>query len=101
RFPGLPLGKLGERMVVVAAFTPIDEAHTSVLIRYYVPIQVVGRLLAWLAAIMEARFVLQDDERILASSSPRQSDLRSNKLVRADAGIGLWHKLYHRSIAAF
>ena len=97
-FPGLLLATFGgERLKVMAAMTPIDGARTLLVTRYYVEVPVVGRLLAWLSALMEGQFVLSDDERMLASSEPQSSDRHTNKLVRADAGIGLWHKCYERS----
>jgi nitrite reductase/ring-hydroxylating ferredoxin subunit len=106
-FPGLLFGRFSPRNFAVVAMTPIDEERTWLVLRYYSLYPIIGRLVAWLAATLEARLVLVDDERILASSAPpwpsasaggAVSGVQSNKLVRADGGIALWNKLYRRSL---
>jgi hypothetical protein len=97
-FPCLLFGRFSPRTFAIVAITPVDEERTWIVMRYYALYPVVGSLVARLAAVLEARLVLVDDERILASSEPGWLGARTNKLVRADGGIALWNKLYRRSM---
>jgi nitrite reductase/ring-hydroxylating ferredoxin subunit len=99
RFPGFLAGRLFGT-IIVAAMTPIDAARTWMLFRYYVQVPCIGRALAWINGRLEQHFVLSDDERILASSAPKDGNPRGSRLVRADAAVALWHRLYQRSRGA-
>lgn len=99
-FPNLVLGRFGERTQAVVAVCPVDEQNTWIAFRYHVGVPVVGRLLAWAAASLEMALVQPDDHEVLRGSQPRPPTLEDHKLVRADAGIALWHKLYHQHMQA-
>ncbi len=96
RFPHLVLGRFGRRIVLFATSTPVDAEHTWTLLGYHVRLPLVGRLLAWLLVQVELRWVQPADHLVLRHSTPRPPDRSAHKLVRADAGIALWHRLYER-----
>jgi phenylpropionate dioxygenase-like ring-hydroxylating dioxygenase large terminal subunit len=100
RLPGLVYLRFGARMHGLVAVTPIDREHTWIFARYFVTVPVLGRLLAALGILTEFALVQPDDQRMLASSSPREPDVRDYKLVRADLGIAQWHKLHARACRA-
>ncbi|AUX25623.1 (2Fe-2S)-binding protein [Sorangium cellulosum] len=99
-FPGVLCLSFGGRALGVAACAPIDARRTAILGRYYVPIPVLGRLVAWLAVMLELRLIQPGDERMLASSEPLEPDLDACRFVRADAGILAWHKLRRARLKA-
>ncbi len=99
-FPHLMLGRFGEHTRVVAAVCPVDERNTWLVFRYHVDTPVVGRLLAWATASLEVAMVQPEDHALLLGSRPSTPTLEDHKLVRADAGIALWHKLYHQCMRA-
>ncbi|WP_437731963.1 Rieske 2Fe-2S domain-containing protein [Sorangium sp. So ce1335] len=100
RFPGVLRLWFGGRMVGVAACAPIDAGRTAIVGRYYVPVPVVGRALAWLGLSLEFLLIQPGDERMLASSEPRHADLDGCRFVRADAGILAWHKMRRARLKA-
>ncbi len=100
RFPGVLRLSFGKRVVGMAGCAPIDAERTAIVGRYYVPIPVIGRLLAWLGLRAEFWLIQPGDERLLASSEPRDADLDACRFVRADAGILAWHKMRRARLKA-
>ncbi|WP_437544774.1 Rieske 2Fe-2S domain-containing protein [Sorangium sp. So ce367] len=100
RFPGVLRLSFGKRVVGVAGCAPIDAERTAIVGRYYMPIPVIGRLLAWLGLRAEFWLIQPGDERMLASSEPRDADLDACRFVRADAGILAWHKMRRARLKA-
>ncbi|WP_437575473.1 Rieske 2Fe-2S domain-containing protein [Sorangium sp. So ce887] len=100
RFPGLLRLSFGKVVEGLAGCAPIDAGRTAIVGRYYLPIPVIGRLLARLGMLMEFRLIQPGDERMLASSEPRDADLDACRFVRADAGILAWHKMRRARLKA-
>jgi hypothetical protein len=70
-----------------------------VVFRSQVPAVWGGFLLAWLLLMVELRLVQPDDHRLLRDSALRHPGREDMRLVRADAGIALWHRLSERVLA--
>ncbi|WP_434042869.1 MULTISPECIES: Rieske 2Fe-2S domain-containing protein [Sorangium] len=100
RFPGVLRLTMGGRMVGVVGCAPIDAERTAIVGRYYVPVPVVGRALAWLGLALEFLLIQPGDARMLASSEPRHADPSTCRFVRADAGILAWHKMRRERLKA-
>ncbi|WP_437645525.1 Rieske 2Fe-2S domain-containing protein [Sorangium sp. So ce362] len=100
RFPGLLRLSFGKVVEGLVGCAPIDAGRTAIVGRYYLPIPVIGRLLARLGMLMEFRLIQPGDERMLASSEPRDADLDACRFVRADAGILAWHKMRRARLKA-
>jgi phenylpropionate dioxygenase-like ring-hydroxylating dioxygenase large terminal subunit len=98
RFPHLLLGRFG-RVLGMAAATPVDAGRTWVVFRYQVPAGWGGWPLAWLLVQLELRLVQPDDHALLRDAAPRHPTREDLRLVRADAGVALWHRLYARALA--
>ncbi len=98
-FPGLMLARFGRDIMATMALTPVDEEHTWIGWVHAISIPVIGWLLKWPALKLEQWLTQPDDHRMLLASTPRGWDLgASDKLTRADAGIGLWRKLYRQRL---
>lgn len=89
-FPQLTSIELSPKLRLLVVVTPIDEDNSWVAIRYYqdyVRVPLLGRLVAWLILMVEFKiFQEQQDLPVLRSLQPKKAELRSNKLVAADAG---------------
>lgn len=99
RLPGLLSVRFGERMRGFVAATPIDGESTWVFARYFVDVPVLGKLLAALSLWLEFAVIQPGDRRMLSSTIPLPGatgapDVHDYKLVRADVGVAMWHKLY-------
>lgn len=98
-FPCLMLARFGRDAMATMACTPIDADHTWIGWVHAIDIPLIGWLLRWPALKLEQWLTQPDDRKMLLSSSPRGWDLgASDKLTRADAGIGLWRKLYRERL---
>ncbi|WP_437809795.1 Rieske 2Fe-2S domain-containing protein [Sorangium sp. So ce1078] len=100
RFPGTVRFSFGKLVVGMVGCAPIDAGRTAILGRYYLPVPGIGRLLARLGLMMEFWLVQSEDERMLASSEPRDADPEACRFVRADAGILAWHKMRRARLKA-
>ena len=61
--------------------------------RFFVPIRIVGSLIAWAALKLEIGLVQPDDERMQRLTLRDAGDLSECTLVRADAAIVEWQRL--------
>jgi nitrite reductase/ring-hydroxylating ferredoxin subunit len=93
RPPGILHLSFGKWISGLVASTPIDDAHTFILMRFFVPIPVVGSLIAWAALKLEIGLVQPDDERMQRLTLRDAGDLSECTLVRADAPIVEWQRL--------
>ncbi|WP_437672872.1 Rieske 2Fe-2S domain-containing protein [Sorangium sp. So ce131] len=93
RFPGVIRLSFGGTTLGLAGCAPIDAGRTLIVGRYYMPVPVIGRALAWLGLWLEFRLIQPGDQRMLESTEPRDPDLGGGRCVRADAGILAWHKM--------
>ncbi len=99
-FPQLTLIELLPKLRLLVVVTPIDEDNSWVTIRYYqdyIKVPLLGRLLAWLILMVEFKvFQELQDLPVLRSLQPKQAELRSNKLVAADAGSAQYLKRHEQ-----
>lgn len=99
-FPHLLLARFGSLTQTMAAVTPIDAENTWVLFRYRSRLPLVGGLVAWFLVQTELRLIQPEDYALLRDSEPRHPVRQDFHLVRADAGIALWFRLYERRLEA-
>ncbi|MCA9709842.1 MAG: hypothetical protein KDK70_28640, partial [Myxococcales bacterium] len=94
-FPHLWLNPLGDRMLAMAAFVPVDETHTRMYFRTYVrPLLVPGlaRLVA-MGVDVANRLILRQDLRVVATQPPESTiDVQGERLVQADLPIAQFRK---------
>ncbi len=99
-FPQLTLIELLPKLRLLVVVTPIDEDNSWVAIRYYqdyIKVPLLGRLLAWLILMVEFKvFQEPQDLPVLRSLQPKKAELRSNKLVAADAGSAQYLKRHEQ-----
>ena len=89
-FPNLWQNHISDSVCIVAAFVPIDDAHTMIYLRFYqrfirVPVlrDIVNR-----GAMLFNRRVLHQDRRVVLTQRPLRSALRTDeKLFQADRPI--------------
>lgn len=89
-FPNLWHNWLGEKMHVVIAFTPIDDANTLMYIRFYQKVMtapVLRTVFNWISAV--GNFVIErQDRRVVISQEPKRADLDIGEtLIQGDAPI--------------
>ncbi|EPX54932.1 Vanillate O-demethylase oxygenase like protein [Cystobacter fuscus DSM 2262] len=99
-FPHLVLARFGGLTQALVAATPIDAEHTWVVFRYRSGLPVVGGLVAWFLVRTELWLIQPEDYALLRHSKPRHPARGDFHLVRADAGIALWFRLYERRLEA-
>ncbi|MFY0572004.1 Rieske 2Fe-2S domain-containing protein [Archangium lansingense] len=99
-FPHLVLLRFGSFTQAMAAVTPIDAESTWVVFRYRSSLPLLGGLVAWLLVQSEVRLIQPEDYALLRDSEPRHPAREDFHLVRADAGIALWYRLYERRLEA-
>lgn len=89
-FPNLWQNHISEDVRVVAAFVPVDEAHTLLYLRFYqrfLPMPVLGDLVARLAMPFNV-VVAHQDRRVVETQRPRPSALRmEEQLIQGDRPI--------------
>ncbi|WP_257449686.1 Rieske 2Fe-2S domain-containing protein [Archangium lipolyticum] len=99
-FPHLLLARFGRFTQTLAVATPIDEENTWVVFRYRSQLPLVGGLVAWFLVQAEVRLIQPEDHALLRDGRPRHPVREDFHLVRADAGIALWFRMYERRLAA-
>ncbi len=89
-FPNLWQNHISEDVRVVAAFVPVDEAHTLLYLRFYqkfLRLPVLGRAVSWLSLPFN-RVVAHQDRRVVNTQQPKPSALRMDEqLVQGDRPI--------------
>ncbi len=95
-FPNLWQNHISEDVRVVAAFVPVDEAHTLLYLRFYqrIPfirkflrLPLLGQVVSWLAMPFN-RIVAHQDRRVVNTQQPKRSTLRMDEqLVQGDRPI--------------
>lgn len=93
RFPNLWQNRISEKLSIMVAFVPVDEANTMMYVRFYqrfMKAPLLGRTIAQLGAVMN-RFVLREDERVVVTQRPVKSDLYiGEKFIPGDRPIALY-----------
>jgi phenylpropionate dioxygenase-like ring-hydroxylating dioxygenase large terminal subunit len=89
-FPNLWHNWLGDKLHVVLAFAPIDDANTLMYIRFYqkmVTVPVFSHIFNWISAV--GNFVIErQDRHVVITQEPRRADLNIGEtLIVGDAPI--------------
>jgi phenylpropionate dioxygenase-like ring-hydroxylating dioxygenase large terminal subunit len=89
--PNLWQNHISEEVRVLAAFVPVDEAHTLLYLRFYqkfLPVPVLGKWVAQLA-MPSNLYIAHQDRRVVETQEPKASSLRggNEKPIKADAPI--------------
>jgi phenylpropionate dioxygenase-like ring-hydroxylating dioxygenase large terminal subunit len=89
--PNLWQNHISEEVRVLAAFVPVDEAHTLLYLRFYqkfLPVPVLGKWVAQLA-MPSNLYIARQDRRVVETQEPKASSLRggNEKPIKADAPI--------------
>lgn len=89
-FPNLWQNHISDEVRVVAAFVPVDEAHTLLYLRFYqkfLRVPILRELVNW-AAMPFNRLVAHQDRRVVQTQVPKASGLAiGEKLVQGDRPI--------------
>ncbi|MCA9692935.1 MAG: Rieske 2Fe-2S domain-containing protein [Myxococcales bacterium] len=95
--------RIGEGLRGLVVVTPIDASSCWIFTRLFHDVTSVpglSWLVSYLGLLSDFRLAQPQDKAIIASQSPEVADLRANKLVSADRGVLLWHRLHARLLAA-
>jgi len=88
--PNLWQNYISPEVRIVAAFVPVDEAHTLLYLRFYqrfVRLPVLGKLIAKLAMPMNLR-IAHEDRRVVVTHQPQISGLKIGEaLIQGDLPI--------------
>jgi phenylpropionate dioxygenase-like ring-hydroxylating dioxygenase large terminal subunit len=89
-FPNLWQNRISEDVRIVAAFVPVDDAHTILYLRFYqkfLRLPLLRDLVAWLGMPFNRRIAHQD-RRVVVTQEPKPSGLRiGEKLIQGDHPI--------------
>lgn len=88
--PNLWQNRISTKVRVFAAFSPIDDEHTKIYLRFYqkfLPIPLLGTFVTWSANIFN-RVVLHQDRRVVLTQEPKKSELAmGEQLIPGDLPI--------------
>ena len=89
-FPNLWHNWLGDKIHIVLAFAPIDDANTLMYIRFYqkiITVPVLSHIFDWISAV--GNFVIErQDRRVVITQEPKRADLNIGEtLIQGDAPI--------------
>ncbi len=94
KYPNVWLNRLGGKVMIGAAFAPIDDENTMMYVRFYHQIgkfDLARKLVSKLGALANGP-ILAQDEKIVSSQSPKQGGLDvGDKYIPADRPILLYH----------
>jgi phenylpropionate dioxygenase-like ring-hydroxylating dioxygenase large terminal subunit len=89
-FPNLWQNYIGENARIVAAFVPVDEAHTILYLRFYqkfVRAPLLRDVVSWLSMPFNLRIAHQD-RRVVVTQQPKPSGLKiGEQLIQGDRPI--------------
>ncbi|MFZ5918910.1 MAG: Rieske 2Fe-2S domain-containing protein [Chloroflexota bacterium] len=89
-YPNLWQNHISEDVRIVAAFVPVDEAHTLLYLRFYqrfLRLPLLRDLVTW-AAMPFNRLVAHQDRRVVVTHQPQPSGLRiGEKMIQGDRPI--------------
>lgn len=88
--PNLWQNYISDDVRVVIAFTPVDDEHSILYLRFYqkfVRFPVLGKLITWLGMPMNL-IIAHQDRRVVVTHQPQPSTLKSDeKLIQGDLPI--------------
>jgi phenylpropionate dioxygenase-like ring-hydroxylating dioxygenase large terminal subunit len=89
-FPNLWQNYISDDVRVLAAFVPVDDAHTLLYLRFYqrfVRLPILRDIFNWLA-MPGNRYIAHQDRRVVVTQQPKPSALRMDEqLIQADRPI--------------
>jgi phenylpropionate dioxygenase-like ring-hydroxylating dioxygenase large terminal subunit len=89
-FPNLWQNYISDDVRVLAAFVPVDDAHTLLYLRFYqrfVRLPILRDIVNWLA-MPGNRYIAHQDRRVVVTQQPKPSALRTDEqLIQADRPI--------------
>lgn len=89
-FPNLWQNYISEKVRIVAAFVPVDDAHTILYLRFYqnfMRVPVLGQLIANLAMPSNV-YIAHEDRRVVITQQPKASGLKIGEvLIQGDLPI--------------
>lgn len=101
KFPNIWANRLSEKMVIVAAFAPVDEENTMMYVHFYHNLVKA----AWLRPLVSYAFkygnakILGQDQKVVTLQMPKQGGLESgDKYIPADRPIVLYYELRKKMI---
>lgn len=90
KFPNMWLNHVTDKIMILAFFIPVDEAHSIIALRFYSKItgvKVIDKLIACIGSLANI-IVERQDKRIVETQLPKSTDIRmSENLVAADLPI--------------
>lgn len=90
QFPHLWMNRISDNMRITVFFTPVDEDHCILYLRYYqrfVRFPVLRNIIAWSIKI-SSRVILAQDKRVVLTQRPKKTDQKmGEKLIAADKPI--------------
>ncbi len=89
-FPNVWQNHIDDKLMIVAAFVPIDNENSLVYIRSYVKltkIRLIDKLIATLSKPGD-RIILHQDRRVAETQIPKKSELKTDEnLIQGDLSI--------------
>jgi phenylpropionate dioxygenase-like ring-hydroxylating dioxygenase large terminal subunit len=89
-FPNLWQNYISQNVRILAAFVPVDEAHTLLYLRFYqnfIRLPVLGKLVARLA-MPSNLYIAHEDRRVVTTQQPKASGLKIGEiLIQGDLPI--------------
>jgi phenylpropionate dioxygenase-like ring-hydroxylating dioxygenase large terminal subunit len=90
-FPNLWENRISEDLRVVAAFVPIDEEHSQIILRFYqrfIRVPLLRNLVCWFGNISN-RYIVHQDRRVVLEQFPKKTALKKmgEKLTQSDQAI--------------
>ncbi|MEJ5309976.1 MAG: aromatic ring-hydroxylating dioxygenase subunit alpha [Anaerolineae bacterium] len=89
-YPNIWQNYISDKVRVMAAFVPVDDAHTVLYLRFYqrfMRVPVLRELINWLAGYFNL-YVAHQDRRVVVTQEPKPSALKMDeKLIQGDRPI--------------
>lgn len=90
-FPNLWQNRISEDLRVVAAFVPVDEEHSRIILRFYqrfMRVPLLRRVVCWFGNVSNL-FILHQDRRVVLEQWPKKTMLKKmgEKLTQSDQAI--------------
>jgi phenylpropionate dioxygenase-like ring-hydroxylating dioxygenase large terminal subunit len=99
QMPNLWQNCISDQIRIFAAFSPIDEEHTRIYLRFYqkfLPVPILGNWIVGLSNIYN-RIVLHQDRRVVLTQNPKRTELRMNEnLIPGDLPIIEYRKMRNK-----
>ncbi len=90
-FPNLWQNRINENLRIVAAFVPVDEDHSRIILRFYqrfMRVPLLQNVVNWFGNISN-RYIVHQDRRVVLEQRPKKTQLKKmgEKLTQSDQAI--------------